>query len=168
MRPIGVLSGWPASDSHWCPSRKAEQEGQVVRQRDVMEVRNANDIDGGQTTVIFAASLLTLVLTGRGFSKQRRTKRVALFAGLPGLGLWAASTRSRRKITLFTPLSWRRKSEITSLRFSPLPHGLVPLRMRTQRIRRLKLCRLLDLGPRVFTRCRDACQDVKCVPMNSL
>jgi hypothetical protein len=51
----------------------------VVPQRDVMEVRIANDIDGGQTTVIFAASLLTLLLTGRGFSKQR-AKRVAPFA----------------------------------------------------------------------------------------
>jgi hypothetical protein len=129
----------------------------MIRQRDVIEVRIANDIDGGQATVSFAASLLTLILTGRGFSKPRRTKRVALFAGLPGLGLRPVSTRSRRKITSLMPLSWRRKSEITSVRFSPLPHGLVPLRMRTQRIRRLRLCRLLDLGPRVFTRCRDAC-----------
>lgn len=102
----------------------------MVRKRDVMEVRIANDIDGGQTTVIFAASLLTLLLTGRHFSKQRGAKRVALFAGLPGLGLWAALTRSRRKITSFTPLSWRRKSEITSVTFNPLPHGLMPPRMR--------------------------------------
>ena len=30
-----------------------------------MEVRIVNDTDGGQTTVIFAASLHTLLLTGR-------------------------------------------------------------------------------------------------------
>jgi hypothetical protein len=62
----------------------------VVRQRDVTELRIANDSERGQTTV------RTLILTGRFFSKRLGAKLVALFAGLPRLGLKPAAKRSKR------------------------------------------------------------------------